>query len=129
MEKEFKNTFLQNTLVIVGTIVTMLLLETFLKTNMMIQIAYAINPHNGFSIVLTIATLFIVFGLPFKAVRKAIWNIVGSVVSIRPNIKGKPSIPTRKPKAVKGQIIHVDEDLAPYRDNVKVNKQHYKIKL
>lgn len=129
MEKEFRNTALQNTIIVITTILSVFLFEIIIKTNIMIKIAYTINPMTGFSQILAFSVAFVFFGLPFKSIRRRIWKILGSVTSIKGFKLNLTKLPKPQEKATNGVVIHVDEDLASYTNKVKVNNQHYKIKI
>lgn len=126
MTKEFKNTWKQNITLFVVTIVIAFTLEAIFSTYAVHQFAHMINPHRGFTAILEFFVIFVAFFLPFKRVRKFVWNKAGSVFHIEKSTKVKES---RTPKAVNGQEIHANEDLATFTKNVKVENQHYTIKL
>ena len=127
MRNEFENTINQNITIVLTTIASIILFEIIIKTKLMMSIAYTINPYTGLSQILAFMVAFAILGLPFKRVRKLIWNIIGSVIKkIDLNIfrKNKSS-----DNADVSDTIQVNESSETYNTSVTGSKNHYKIKI
>lgn len=127
MRNEFENTINQNITIVLTTIASIILFEIIIKTKLMMSVAYTLNPYTGFSQILALMVAFAIFGLPFKRVRKLIWNIIGSVIQkIDLNIfrKNKSS-----DNAEVSNTIQVNESSETYNTSITGSKNHYKIKI